>query len=159
MKELPYAHKLIRLYCPPLRGRRGHVPALQGLVHCAAVRTDEALRMRHTTAGNTRTGLAMTSGGAFPLSGDFHFTFLYSEHKNDHHLSMVAFMKVRPVLIRNAHPTDLSCKDPKECAFFHYSSAKKKPEHLRADLDFCSVGKMNAFFQNPLTNINALHII
>ena len=27
----------------------------------------------------------------FPV-GSFHFTFLYSEHKNGHHLSMAAFM-------------------------------------------------------------------
>ena len=31
VQELPNAHKLVRLYCLPLRGRRGHVPALQGL--------------------------------------------------------------------------------------------------------------------------------
>ena len=32
VQELPNAHKLVRLYRLPLRGRRGHVPALQGLL-------------------------------------------------------------------------------------------------------------------------------
>ena len=30
VQELPTAYKSVRLYCLPLRGRRGHVPALQG---------------------------------------------------------------------------------------------------------------------------------
>ena len=63
MQELPTAYKLVRLYCLPLCGRRGHVPALHWLLclswcvlachcegerGCAAVREEGALRMRHS---------------------------------------------------------------------------------------------------------------
>ena len=69
VQVLPIAYRLVYAGCLPLRGRRGHVPALQGLFRlswcvfrvriarpqrgrgCAAVRAGGALRMRRTPCG------------------------------------------------------------------------------------------------------------
>ena len=67
VQELPTVYKLIHAYCLPLRGRRGHVPALQGLFRLSWCVIRVRIARRAATRLRSRSRRRSATDAACPL--------------------------------------------------------------------------------------------